>query len=79
MMLVTGWRAACIFRHCRMNTNSRCGNDIADQRNAALPDGHSRWAWFCSPAPLPVAAAPFCVQTQAIPPQCIYFDARVLQ
>ena len=27
-------------------------------------------------APLPVAAAPFCVQTEAIPPQCIYFDAR---
>ena len=27
-------------------------------------------------SPLPVVAAPFCVQTQAIPPQCIYFDAR---
>ena len=27
-------------------------------------------------APLPVAAAPFCVQTQAIPPQCLYFDAQ---
>jgi hypothetical protein len=26
--------------------------------------------------PLPVVAAPFCVQTQAIPPQCIYFDAE---
>ncbi len=25
--------------------------------------------------PLPAAAAPFCVQTQALPPQCIYFDA----
>jgi hypothetical protein len=26
--------------------------------------------------PLPAAAAPFCVETQAIPPQCIYFDAN---
>jgi hypothetical protein len=26
-------------------------------------------------APLPVMGAPFCVQTQAIPPQCIYTDA----
>jgi hypothetical protein len=25
--------------------------------------------------PLPVLAAPFCVQTQAVPPQCIFFDA----
>jgi hypothetical protein len=25
--------------------------------------------------PLPATAAPFCVQTQALPPQCIYFDA----
>lgn len=25
--------------------------------------------------PLSAAAAPFCVKTQAIPPQCIYFDA----
>jgi hypothetical protein len=25
--------------------------------------------------PLPAVAAPFCVQTQAIPPQCIFFDA----
>jgi hypothetical protein len=25
--------------------------------------------------PLSAAAAPFCVQTQALPPQCIYFDA----
>lgn len=24
--------------------------------------------------PLPAAAAPYCVQTQAVPPQCIYFD-----
>src|SRR5580693_6201623 len=26
--------------------------------------------------PQPATAAPFCVQTEAIPPQCIYFDAR---
>jgi len=26
-------------------------------------------------APLPAAAAPFCVQTQALPPQCMFFDA----
>ncbi len=26
-------------------------------------------------APVPAAAAPFCVQTQAVPPQCIFFDA----
>ena len=26
-------------------------------------------------APVPVLASPFCVQTQAIPPQCIYVDA----
>lgn len=25
--------------------------------------------------PLPAVAAPFCVETQAVPPQCIYFDA----
>lgn len=25
-------------------------------------------------APLPVLASPYCVQTQAIPPQCIYTD-----
>jgi len=25
--------------------------------------------------PLPAAAAPFCVQTQSVPPQCIFFDA----
>lgn len=24
--------------------------------------------------PLPVSAAPYCVQTQALPPQCLYFD-----
>ncbi len=27
-------------------------------------------------APLPAAAAPFCVQTQALPQQCIYYDAN---
>ncbi len=26
-------------------------------------------------APMPAEAAPFCVQTEAVPPQCIYFDA----
>jgi len=26
-------------------------------------------------APMPAKAAPFCVQTQAVPPQCIYVDA----
>ena len=26
-------------------------------------------------APVPVLAAPFCVQTQAIPPQCLFTDA----
>jgi hypothetical protein len=26
--------------------------------------------------PLPALAAPFCVETQAVPPQCIYFDAN---
>lgn len=26
-------------------------------------------------APLPALAAPFCVETQAVPPQCMYFDA----
>ena len=26
--------------------------------------------------PLPAIAAPFCVETQAVPPQCIYFDAN---
>ncbi len=25
--------------------------------------------------PLPAVAAPFCVETEALPPQCIYFDA----
>jgi hypothetical protein len=25
--------------------------------------------------PLPAFAAPFCVRTQALPPQCIFFDA----
>ena len=26
-------------------------------------------------SPLPAVAAPFCVQTQSVPPQCIYVDA----
>jgi hypothetical protein len=30
-------------------------------------------------APLPVLAAPFCVETQAVPPQCIYYDAALCQ
>jgi hypothetical protein len=25
--------------------------------------------------PLPAIAAPFCVQTESVPPQCIYYDA----
>jgi hypothetical protein len=25
--------------------------------------------------PAPVSAAPFCVQTESVPPQCIYYDA----
>jgi hypothetical protein len=25
--------------------------------------------------PLPAVAAPFCVESEALPPQCIYFDA----
>jgi len=48
---------------------------------------HTSWfdaLWFgCAAAafagwllpPAPARAAPFCVQTQAVPPQCIYFDA----
>src|SRR5579871_5315996 len=30
---------------------------------------------FIFVAPATAVAAPFCVQTQAIPPQCIFFDA----
>jgi hypothetical protein len=26
--------------------------------------------------PVPASAAPFCVETQAVPPQCIYYDAN---
>ena len=29
--------------------------------------------------PLPAVAAPFCVYSEALPPQCIYFDAALLQ
>jgi hypothetical protein len=31
--------------------------------------------WFVMVAPIAASASPFCVQTQAIPPQCIYVDA----
>lgn len=27
----------------------------------------------------PAAAAPFCIRTQAVPPQCVYFDAAQCQ
>ena len=30
---------------------------------------------FALISPQPLLAAPFCVQTQALPPQCIYYDA----
>ena len=30
-------------------------------------------------APLPVVAAPFCVETQTVPPQCMYYDAALCQ
>ena len=29
--------------------------------------------------PIPALAAPFCVQTQALPPQCIFYDAGSCQ
>jgi hypothetical protein len=32
-------------------------------------------AAFLLSVPLPAVAAPFCVLTQAVPPQCIFFDA----
>ncbi len=37
--------------------------------------------WFAglafSTVPLTAVAAPFCVQTQAVPPQCIFYDAAL--
>jgi len=34
-----------------------------------------RFALLLLALPLPAVAAPFCVQTQSVPPQCIYVDA----
>ena len=28
--------------------------------------------------PVPAIAAPFCVQTEALPPQCIFYDFRIM-
>jgi hypothetical protein len=30
-------------------------------------------------APLPVVAAPFCIESMALPPQCMYYDAGLCQ
>src|SRR5690242_3270545 len=61
---------------CRQQWHDACCSALKPTSGVNIVRAHG---WFIASlllsAPQPLLAAPFCVQTQALPPQCMYYDA----